>query len=306
MEDEKYKISGTLTFKPKERITAFVLEMGGFLPLCFTGAKIILVDRNILSNALNITNNGKHKDNVANEWWFSFLDYPNYHLNPILSALEGSCRKIQTYELFCLEFKRGREILQRAFPNATVVDYSEIHYKAAYDLVKEIIHDYNSEVNFLKEAVPLVVQRNPRDKLYKIESKIIQSLLNNGLNNSTLSLIACLSCLYESAGSGSKSIGRQVLKPKKIYTDPMAHNALMDLYSLIFLIQSNTKLVENIGLCTSDNGLLRFWCALKADKDGVTSPTGFKFSITLTSEMFESLNDEEISALMNRIGITKS
>ena len=101
-----------------------------------------MVDRNILSNASNITNGGRHKDNKANAWWFNFLNSPNFLLNPALGALEGANQKVPTYDEFCFEFNKGKNILSKAFPDAKVIEYSEIHYQAGYELVKEATYSY--------------------------------------------------------------------------------------------------------------------------------------------------------------------
>ena len=299
MSDPKYTISFTL--KPEEPFTVFMLEIGGFLPLCFTGASLIMVDRNILSNASNIVNGGRHKDNKANAWWYNFLNSPNYLLNPALGALEGTNQKIPTYDEFCYEFNKGKDILAKAFPNAKVIEYSEIHYQAGYELVKEATYSYEYDLNFLLEAVPLIVTRNAAKELQQIESKLFSIAKRCGLVRPTFALVACLSCLYESGKERIPSIGRQILKPKKQYNSGMAHNALMDLCALNLLIQANAKLDVKIGLCTADKGLLRYWCALKVKPNGKSIATGFNFSMEYTPEMFELLEDHESPALKQRV-----
>lgn len=299
MNDPKYTLSFKL--KPDEPFTVFVLEIGGFLPLCFTGAKLIMVDRNILSNASNIVNGGKHKDNKPNRLWFNFLNSPGFLLNPALGALEGTNRKVPSYDEFCFEFDKGKAILAKAFPNAKVTEYSEIHYQAGYELVKEATKSYEYDLNFLLEAVPLIVTRNAASELQKIELEIFSIAKRCGLIRPTFALIACLSCLYESGKKKIPSIGRQILKPKMDYNSEMAHNALMDLCALNLLIQGNATLNVNIGLCTADKGLLRYWCALKVKPNGKSISTGFNFSIEFTQEMFEKLSGHEIYALKQRV-----
>lgn len=291
----------TVTFEPNEPCTVFVLEIGGFLPLCFTSAEIILVDRNILSNASNILNGGGHKDNKANVWWLRFLDSPTFLLNPVLCALEGSSQKVPIYGEFCSEFERGKAILGKMFPKARVIEYSDIHYKYAYDLVKFVMVSYEHDIRFLLEAVPLIVERKPTEKLQGIESTLFDLAKSCGLKRLTFSFIACLSCLYESRNGTPPSIGRQILKPKNRYTTSMAHNALMDLYALNLLVQANAKLDARIGLCTADKGLLGFWCALRVPFGGSSTPTGFTFTFEFTPQMFQALNKQEIIALKHRV-----
>lgn len=297
MSQEKYKLSFTL--KPKEPITVFALVIGGFYPFFCIPSQILLLDRNIASNALNIINKGKHKDNQANSWWHSFINTSNFMLNPMLRALEGSKQKIPTFEEFCSEFEKSREILAKAFPKAKVPHYSDEHYQSAYALVSEVTGDYSSEAEFLKAAAPLLVNKNSSSKLKKIEDQVMDLAKSSGLKRITFSILACLSCLYES--SNNRSIGRDIIKPKHSYTNKMAHNALMDLYSLGILIQANAKLNTQIALCTSDKGLSKFWCCLGVKPGYTDTPNGFNFNMELKQELFAKLNQEEFLSLMQRI-----
>ena len=80
----------------------------------------------------------------------------------------------------------------------------------------------------------------------------------------------------------------------------MAHNALMDLYALLLLIQGTAKLDPNIALCTSDKGLVRFWCALKVKGGGVSTSEGFNVDLEYSHEMFPRLEENEILHLKHR------
>jgi hypothetical protein len=299
MDEPKYTVSFTL--KPEQPFTVLVLEMGGFLPLCFTNSKVIMLDRNIISNAENILSNGKHKDNIANEWWFKFINSSSFILSPALAAVEGRKQEIPSYDEFCHEFNKGRNVLMQAFPNANIIEYSDAHYHAGYELLKEVTRSYESDVDLLINVVPLIVNRNPARKLQEVEQRILSIAKDCGLFRPTFALIACLSCLYEDENSQNKSIGRQIIKPKQEYTRSMAHNALMDLVALNLLIQGNAKLNVNIGLCTSDKGLIRFWCALKVKPDGTSTAKGFNFTMEFTPEMFQTLNHNELVFLKERV-----
>ena len=246
-------------------------------------------------------NSGNHKDNTANEWWFKFLNSPNFILNPLLGAIEGAEQKVPTYDEFCFEFNKGKSILAMAFPKAKVVDFSEVHYQAVFEFVKESMHGYEHDLKFLLKVIPLIVSRNAANKLKKIESKIFLIAKECGLSSPTFAFIACLSCLYENGKEKMPSIGRQILKPIQNYSKKKAHNSLMDLNSLNFLIQANAKLGTKIGLCTADKGLLRYWCALRVKSNGKSVDTIFSVSIEFTQEMFGLLNQQEIIELKQRV-----
>jgi hypothetical protein len=299
MSSERWTIK--FDFHPKEPFTIFALQIGGFLPLCFSGADLVLVDRNVISNASNIRRGGSHPHNEANAWWHSFINDPRLLINPVLAAVEGSKRSIPTFDEFCNEFDRCSEVLKQAFPKARIVEYNQAAYQVTYSLVEGITGDYEAEVAFLQAAMPMVTTRNPKHRLGAIEKTLLDCAKRAGLKRPTLSLIACLSCLYESATKKTLSPGRLILKPKKIYTRVMAHNAIMDLCALQFLIQGSIKLNPNMALCTSDKGLLKFWCALNIKPgDGITAE-GFNFNLELSEEMFPSLDKCAILGLKQRV-----
>lgn len=287
--------------QPKEPFTIFALQIGGFQPLCFTSADILLMDRNVISNASNIISEGKHKDNKANYWWFSFINEPRYLLNPALAALEGAKQAIPSYKEFCQEFRRCCAVLEKAFPRGRVLSYTEEAYRGAYALVSEITKDYEPERAFLLEVAPLLAERKAFNKLRMYEAKILESSKALSIKQPTFSLMACLSCLYEGSSATGKSPGRLVIKPKPDYTEQMAHNALMDLYGLNLLIQGSANLNSNIALCTCDKGLLRFWCALKVKSGGVVTSDGIHFNIEFSDEMFPKLSPHEITMLKQRV-----
>ena len=299
MNDPEYTFSFKL--KPKEPLSVFVLEVGGYSLPCFINASILLLDRNVLSNIRNILSKGNHRDNVANSWWFSFLNSPSISLNPALSAMEGRNQKTPTYDEFCTEFDRDRITLEEFFPETQTLKYSDIHYRAAYELVEAGVAGYKDDLNFLLEAIPLITNRNPAHKLRDIESRLFEVAKSNNIKKLAFPLIACLSCLYESSTSTLKSNGRSILKPKPNYTSSMAHNALMDLSSLSMLLQANSKLNSKIGLCTSDKGLVKFWCDLQTNTHGKSTSSGFEVTLELTTNMFQLLNKQGVLDLKSRI-----
>ena len=299
MSDSGYTLSFKL--KPKEPLSVFILEIGGYSLPCFISSSIMLVDRNVLSNIRNILSEGNHRDNASNSWWFSFLNSPSVLLNPALSAMEGKDRKTPTYDEFCDEFDRGIITLNEFFPKAQVIQFSDIHYRAAYELVEESVAGYKDDLKFLLEAIPLITNRNSANKLRDVESSLFKIAKSNNIKKLAFPFIACLSCLYESSMGKLKSNGRAVLKPKPNYTSSMAHNALMDLYSLSMLLQANSKLSSKIGLCTSDKGLVKFWCDLRTSTGGKSTSFGFEVNLELTTDMFQLLSKQDILGLKSRI-----
>ncbi len=296
MEHVKHTIKFDL--EPKEPFTVFALEPGGFLPLCFTSAPILYVDRNIISKANNILQNGNHKDNKSNSWWFEFLNNSGVSLNAMTSALEGNNRKIPTFDEFCDEFDKNSNTLREYFPNANVIHYTKEHYKAAYLLLMETTSDYISDVNLLMKAAPLLVDKVSISKSNTLEKKLFDIALSSGPQRPSFALLACLSCLYK--GNETESIGRELIKPKLNYSHNMAHNTFNDLWALNLLVQANAKLNTKIGYCTSDKGLLKFSLALRAKPDGKSTKKGFTINIEFTKDMFQKLGQDDLISLKGR------
>ena len=269
--------------------------------MCFTDADIVIVDKNVVISASNILRGGNHPQNKANIWWHTFINEPRYLINPFFAAFEISSQSIPTYEEFCDEHQRCCGVLRRAFPKARIVDYNAAAYQGAYALIEEITSGYEAEVAFLQAVAPLIAVRNPKYRLKKIEEALFDCARRFGLGRPTLSLLASLSCLYEGASKESSSPARPVLKPKSTYTKLEAHNAIMDLYALQLLIQSTAKINKKIALCTSDKGLLRFWCALKVKPGGTVTTDGFNFNMELSRAMFPSLDELAILDLQQRV-----
>lgn len=298
------KVTANFVFKPKEPFTVFALQLGGILPLCFTQASILLVDRNIVSIAENVINGGKNPRNKANTWWYKFVDDERFLINPAVAALEGAKPSITSYEDFCDEFRRCCAILKATFPRAKVVDYTPAAYKGAYALLQELTRSYDSEISFLMKVAPTIVEYKAASKLQDHESQILQDALESGLKLPTLSLLAALSCLYGDSSMNEASPGRRVLKPKRNYTKQMAHNSIMDLYALSLLIQGNAKLPANSAFVTSDKGLIRFWCALRVSHCGAETGDGLKVSFEFSGDMFQRLDENGRVALKRRIETT--
>lgn len=289
------EISFTVT--PKEPLTAFVLAVGGFFPL-FAYSGLLLLDRNIISNAEGITSQKNHNDLKANSWWFDFINNPSCILSPVISASEW-VKTTPNYDQFVKEFGRCQSVLHKAFPAAKVIDFNEVAFKGAYELMLEITQYYEQEISFLKQIVPLILEPKKMNELKAAEKQIFTYYKSNGLKNSWLLLLACLSCLYECPRSKNKSLGRGILKPKQNYRSHAAHNALWDIYSLQLIIHAKSQLNTDIGFCTCDKGLVRFWLALKINNT-ISEENKTRINFELGRDLFQRLNNEDLISLKER------
>ena len=59
-----------MDIKFHQPVTAYALQIGGWLPLALVSAPILLVDRNIVGTAKQIATHSTRSDLEANKWWF--------------------------------------------------------------------------------------------------------------------------------------------------------------------------------------------------------------------------------------------
>ncbi len=281
-------------------ITAFALQIGGWFPLAFPSAPIILVDRNIVGMAKKIAASSKRHDVAANSWWFEFLNTPSYKLNPLLHAMEGCMQQVPTLQQFVDEFHEASSNLAIAFPKAGQVMIAQEDFPAAYSLVTDMASSYASEQQFLLEVVPLLASKVATNAIKKIEAKILEAASHMVLGSSKLVVLAALSCLYESADGSIPSIGRRLIKPKAVFGQAQAHNVISDLRALEFLIRVSTINGPTAAFATRDKYLTAFWCEIQASNIGGDGAK-LKFNIRLTDKLFPRLGHGEREKLTARL-----
>ncbi len=292
----------TLKFRIKfnHPITAYSLEIGGWLPLAFTSCRILLVDRNILSILSQLSTPYRRDDLEANDWWISFLNTPDHIINPILYAMEGNSQAVPSFDDFCSSFRHATKELCLKLPKSHIINYEEQHYRAAYAIVQDLGSRYEAEQAFLLDIAPHIAERSSYAQLSALEKMVFAACKNAGLSKSSLVVLAALSCLYEKKDGSEPLIGRNIIKPAHNYDLRQTHNALSDLRALEVLIAVNALNGGGAALCTRDKYLAAFWCSLRIanatwQKDIVKSDAGFG------EELFPRLNQTQLSALVARL-----
>ncbi len=300
MTQKEKSLSFKMNVKFEESITAYALQIGGWLPLTFISTPMLLVDRNIIAMIKKIISGSGRKDVEANRWWFEFINSSSITLNPVLCALEGNNRCTPTYNEFKKEFDDVSFVLKQGLPSAQVVKFKEKHYQASYNIIQELNRRYNVELEFLVKVAPLVVEQYKDNRLLEIEQQILNLASSSGVTKTSLVLLAVLSCLYESKRGEKPLIARKVIKPKRNYTKFMAHNALSDIHVLELLIYANTIEGTSIGYCTQDKYLTAFWSAIQASNKTKAENT-VVVDIKLGKELFTRISESERFELANRL-----
>ncbi len=298
--DKKTSVNFNLKFH--QPVTAYALQLGGWLPLALTSARILLVDRNIVGLVDQISGNSPREDLTANRWWFEFIDSSSVVLNPLLCAMEGRNQRIPSFHEFREQFDQARETLIRGFPKAYVVSFSSREYVAAYEIIRNLVSRHLLEKKFLLKISPLILNRRANNDLRRVENEIYQIAKSVGIVDLTLVLIAALACLYESRNGTGPQIGRKLLKPSQRYNEALAHNALSDLRALELLLAINTLEGPQVAFCTRDKYLTAFWCAIQAN-DVKRANSNVKFNLMAGPQLFPRLDLKELKELEKRIKI---
>lgn len=293
-------VKAKMTLKFKHPVTVYALVIGGWFPLSLAPSGVLLIDRNILGIIPRPSGNRTRHDFEANRYWLTHVNAAHYKINPVLCAMEGVTRAIPTYGEFTRSFDEACNLIRKEWPHASLVEFAEIHYRAAYETIEQTHPRYLRESQFLVDVSPLLLQRKAERTLRKTEEAIINISGKCGLDPFSLPLLAALSCLYESKSGELPSIGRKIINPSPSYTSADAHNTLADLRSLEYLVAGTGIGEADLTFCTRDRCLAAFWSALKLQR-GELHTNGFTIDLQLDSSLFPRLCEEEVDDLCQRL-----
>jgi hypothetical protein len=256
------EVTLNMTVRFDHPVKVWVLQLGGWLPIQFTGVNTLLIDRCVTIAVNDLAVRPDRRDMDAERWWFEQLNSPRFALNAILCAAEGPTRSEPTFGAFVSELARVSKILAQAFPNASVVRHDPKHFAGIYETVSAARGRHAREVTFLASVAPLLTDRVAATRSPKVERQIIHAARTNALAPHSMVVLAALSCLYEPQRGEQPQIGRRVLKLTPDYTSEQIHNALADIRSLEYLAAASGLPGAGVGFCTRDRALAAFWTHL--------------------------------------------
>jgi hypothetical protein len=300
METSPERIRITMDIRFHQPITAYALQIGGWFPLAFPSASVILVDRNVVDMAKKIAAGNKRHDVPANSWWFNLLNNNRYTLNPVLYAMEGRNKRLPSLQEFMDEFHEGSESLAVTFPKSGRVTFTKSQFNAVYSLVAEISERYYSERSFLLKIAPRLAAKVLERSLDGVEQFVLKSATDLHSGSSQFVVLVALSCLYESADGATPSIGRKLMKPHSSFSPADAHNVLSDLRALEFLLQSSRIAGQTAAFVTRDKFLTAFWCEVQPSDVKSTHPR-LRFNVQLSQNLLPRLNEKQRNELAVRL-----
>ncbi len=293
------QISFQFTFQPDHPCNMWVLQLGGWLPIQFSGVGVMLVDRNVTAAMSKLLDRPDRTDMAAEKWWLSQLNSERYSLNSFLCASEGNLQKPPTLKEFRGEIEKANDIVSRSLPLARIVSHSPQDIIKSYEIVNSFFERQQREVKFLSEIAPLLASRVSRAKTEGVERLVIQAAHSETLSLRSLVVLAALSCLYEPQDGKEPLTGRGVLKLKPKFSSADAYNALSDIRSLEFLVAASGLPSSSVGFCTRDRDLAAFWVGLEvsAPRSGGNKVTA---ELAPSARLFPRLSEDEGKKLLIR------
>ena len=250
-------------FHPNPKIEVFALVEGGWLPVVFAQAELLLPDANVAKKFRLFRAELSRKPHVPPE--LAHLDIPVARIHPILTALEGNKMQFPTLEELSQEMHQTADRLANNLASSEVVHPDEQMMLAAYRLSEERKMTYEKEAELLKYALPRLANRIPTTDLERVHDELHQKASALQVSTSSILYYLLLDSLYDNhpVSKVRQSPGRGVLKPKPDVTDEGIYNALFDVFQLELLVHMHKVPGAGRGaICTMDHSLAKAWAML--------------------------------------------
>jgi len=236
------------------------------------------------------------------KWWNRLFVEGGATFDPLPYALEGEKQRATTFNEFTDAISKGTNELKASFPQCKIIDRDVNVLKSFHEFLLQFEDKVGAESEFLIAASPILANRTAKGKEEPELKNLIKLAQKHKIEPFSLVFIAAISCLYEDNNGGKFSIGRELLKPKSVYSAKMAFNALSDIRHIEMTAQVQTMLQSDsvFSLATCDHGLAAFWCALSPiEKSVENSKPCFKFS--LHEELTPRLSTVEFKELFGQL-----
>ena len=233
-------------------------------------------------------------------------------VSPLLFAVEGANRRLQTpFEMHC-ELRRAERILRALLPGAKIQSFNKVEREAIYSTIQEHSAYRGRASRLLVRAAPLVVNPPAPHQRLKLEEQILQLAKEEGVSWGSLAVLCLMSCIYDANPKLSAHItarpGRAVLKPKSEgrFNFPEAYNALSDLQFIELMLHAHAIFPEvQPVLYTRDEGLAALWSVLQPAKLSVEQRGNGKLRtsavFSLRQGLFPTLDQSELLELKSRL-----
>jgi hypothetical protein len=293
--EERVRLNVSLRSRP----TIFTLIRGGWLPPSLIGHRILLLDRNVFHRLTKYaTRTGRIEDQASAE----DLLGSGATFNLGLCAQEGSKRREPSWEEYVASYAEASRTFAAALPSARFIEPTSLLLQAGYQNILDVRKTYASEIRFLCEVSPLLVEPVRRAERRPLEDRLFEAATESELPRSSFALVLALGCLYGPGEDASLAIARRVLNPRRVYDSGDAHNAIADLRCLQFAAMGIGMAGDGIAFCTSDLALAKLWCALGPGR-GAWNGRRFDLTLSLSAALFSALDDENLARLGSRIAL---
>jgi hypothetical protein len=252
--------SGTLESTLASRTLALV--MGGWMPSGIAARNAVLLpDRCTMGSIRKRFVGGARTPNVQRDF-LDFLANEPVRINPMLYVMEGSSgRASPDAEEVANLFDNACKKIEEALPRAIIVTNRGAAIEAIHSLIVDSAEDFAARMSFLRAAMPLLANPTGRAARAGIWEQLIKLAREHGIATSSILFTAVLSATSATLRCNP---ARTLLKPKSIYRERDAYNALSDLRALDMLIRASAFFpAENMAILTDDKALALLWTGLQ-------------------------------------------
>lgn len=297
------EFNAKVTLGIKENIGPVALIRGGWLPMPFAVGSAFLLDRNVMSALRNFHRPPSVANGAGDRWWLRFFEDTSVVMSPLPFAWEGGYRRAQSFEEFSNSFEAGVSELRSAFPSAIVKQVSTDQLTRLFQIIASTKDNEEREIDFLMSAIPLILDRVSSNRSADVFIEGLQLVDSVGIERSSLVVLAVISCLHEDPHGKTYGVGRNLLKPKKMYSVFDAFNAVSDLRHLeqCCILQSAFP-NERYALATCDVAVASFWSALRLRFVCLTSTGKAILEFELAYELVPRCSNDQRRELLRAIG----
>lgn len=275
--------------KHKLNLNTFHLVDGGWLPptYCLEGGYIL--DRNVVSNFEHPNN---PKSMAFNEWFNVVKASDEIKVSTLFSSIERNGASFPEYTKFLAAINSDHVVVRGFLPKINALNFESTEIKSIYQFMCNLRCESN--IAFLCEAVPLIVNTPKRSECIKIASKLFSLVETYSLSDCQHLLILCLSCLY-GGNLKCQQFARLIIKPSQNYTKKNALNCINDISFIEVILFVKRFFNSSVGGTTSDKAVAMYWCALNPEV--VRYKDSFGFNFCFDNKLFPVADDGDFEYL---------
>jgi hypothetical protein len=283
---ESVRVTAPISLTRSSDTVALVL--GGWLPPVLEAGddRVCILDKCAIGRILTRFDRERGSGRRGRQPDFlDFFEESPVRLNLILSALEGSDRRLPNADAIRHAILKEVAEIREVLPNARVVPDLARAIAAAQGLASDRARVFPRQQAFLLAVAPLLKDNIGVRRRERVVSGIIEAARREGVDPRHPLFIATLGCAYPS----SAPLCRAVLKFRPGFSGADAYNAMCDVGNLSILIGLQAIYpAEQMAFYTADRGLARLWVGLRVSRPRLSGDGGYQADMSPTLDVLDA------------------